>query len=237
MKPPASTITLDFYEKEIGKTGRFKLATHVPGNTASATRKFSTSNSSVCVVFSDGMVYAEKPGTAYITAETFNGKKATCKVTVIDDSSVSVEIPTEYRMDLTHYVKSVKNYQNGSWSSSDTSIATVDSNGKMNTYKKTGPCTVKYKAPSGVVIDINVYVLIRVGVYVTRIEDSTIYNICTVEIVNNTPKILTYVEFDIHTITEDIILKPSIVFLMTTFGKNHQKQADTLSISFPKKQR
>ena len=56
-------------------------ATLLPEESASAV-KFTSSKKSVAQVDANGVVTALKKGTATITAKTYNGKKATCRVTV-----------------------------------------------------------------------------------------------------------------------------------------------------------
>ena len=71
-----TTLTLD-----IGKTANLK-ATLYPSNAANKKCTWSSSNTSVATVDSNGKVTAKKAGTATITVKTSNGKTATCKVTV-----------------------------------------------------------------------------------------------------------------------------------------------------------
>ena len=71
-----TTLTLD-----IGKTSNLK-ATVYPSNAANKKCTWSSSNTSVATVDSNGKVTAKKAGTATITVKTSNGKTATCKVTV-----------------------------------------------------------------------------------------------------------------------------------------------------------
>ena len=71
-----TTLTLD-----TGKTSNLK-ATVYPSNVANKKCTWSSSNTSVATVDSNGKVTAKKAGTATITVKTSNGKTATCKVTV-----------------------------------------------------------------------------------------------------------------------------------------------------------
>lgn len=71
-----TTLTLD-----IGKTSTLK-ATVYPSNAANKKCTWSSSNTSVATVDSNGKVTAKKAGTATITVKTSNGKTVTCKVTV-----------------------------------------------------------------------------------------------------------------------------------------------------------
>ena len=71
-----TTLSLD-----IGKTSNLK-ATVYPSNAANKKYTWSSSNTSVATVDSNGKVTAKKAGTATITVKTSNGKTANCKVTV-----------------------------------------------------------------------------------------------------------------------------------------------------------
>ena len=71
-----TTLTLD-----IGKTSTLK-ATVYPSNASNKKCTWSSSNTSVATVDSNGKVTAKKAGTATITVKTSNGKTANCKVTV-----------------------------------------------------------------------------------------------------------------------------------------------------------
>ena len=91
---------------------------------SNTTVKWSSSNSSVAAVSSDGIVTAQAAGTAVITAST-STKSATCKITVVSGTSVS----------LSHTSATVtagktflaRSYTSGvTWTSSNTSVATVN---------------------------------------------------------------------------------------------------------------
>ncbi len=72
------TLTL-----KVGQTAA--LSASIPQNTGCASRIFRTSNSSVAKMTNTswtGSFKAMKAGTAYITVRTYNGKEASCKVTV-----------------------------------------------------------------------------------------------------------------------------------------------------------
>ena len=71
-----TTLTLD-----TGKTSNLK-ATVYPSNAANKKCTWSSSNTSVATVDSNGKVTAKKAGTATIMVKTSNGKTANCKVTV-----------------------------------------------------------------------------------------------------------------------------------------------------------
>lgn len=130
-------------------------ATVSPSNATKKTITWSTSNSAVATV-SNGTVTAVGAGTATITAKTENGKTVTCKVTVTEDV-----VPTSVSLDKT--TASVKKGETVTltatvtptnavnktvtWSSSNTSVATV--NNGIVTAVKGGTATITAKTSNG----------------------------------------------------------------------------------------
>lgn len=115
----------------IGKTSTLKVS----GTSKKVT--WSTSNKKVATVSSKGTVSGKSSGTATITAKV-NNKNLRCKVTVkkptINKTSTSLNVGQTTTLKLTGAtLKSAK--------SSNTSIATVNSSGKI-TAKKAGTCTI-----------------------------------------------------------------------------------------------
>ncbi len=151
-------------------------ATVIPSGAKNKEVKWYSSNTKVATVSSKGVVTCVGGGTARITCETDEGGyKASCKVTVrvkpsgveFDKSEVTVYVTKSVQLNATvlpenAYDKSV------TWSSSDTDVARVDSNGKVtavgsgkaiitvktNTGSKKAQCTVTVK-PKIQVISIN----------------------------------------------------------------------------------
>ena len=103
--------------------------------------KWSTSNKKVATVNSKGKVTAKKKGTATITAKV-GSKKYKCKITVetpsISKSKISLEKGNTYTLKVKNTKRTIK------WSSSNKSIATVNSKGKV-TAKKAGTVTITAK--------------------------------------------------------------------------------------------
>ena len=129
----ASSIKLNKTSLTIytGKTSTLKVS----GTSKKVT--WSTSNKKVATVSSKGTVSAKSSGTATITAKV-NNKNLRCKVTVkkptINKTSTSLNVGQTTTLKLTGAtLKSAK--------SSNTSIATVNSSGKI-TAKKAGTCTI-----------------------------------------------------------------------------------------------
>jgi len=104
-----------------------------------------SSDTSIATVTSTGLVKAVKEGAATITA-TKDGKTATCTVTVNNTATgavekVTIDMPTlSLRKGRTRQLTAFVTPDNATnkqvkWKSSDTSIATVDQNGKVTAGK------------------------------------------------------------------------------------------------------
>lgn len=119
--------------------------------------KWISSNSSIATVDKNGKVTAIKAGTATITATLTNGsgQSASCTYTIkplvseikLNKSSISILIGENYK--FTETVKPIDAFDTSvTWSSSDTSVATVDQNGNVNG-KSAGKTTIKVTANDG----------------------------------------------------------------------------------------
>ena len=145
---PVESVTLDksTYEMTVGDNVTLK-ATVNPSNATDKTVSWSSSNESVATVSQNGEVSALKKGTTTITVTTKDGgKTATCKITVEDKvypvESVTLDKST-YEMTVGDNValKATVNPSNAtdktvSWSSNNTSVATVSQNGVVTAKKK-----------------------------------------------------------------------------------------------------
>ena len=117
-------------------------ATIAPSNATNKAVTWKTSDSSIATV-SGGKVTAKKAGTATITAETVNGIKATCKVTVtnyikLNKDSISLGKGETFKLTADKTVN---------WRTSNSKVATVK-NGKI-TAKKAGTVTITAKTSNG----------------------------------------------------------------------------------------
>ena len=153
-----SSISLKVGESETLK------ATVSPTNATNKGLTWTSSMSSVATVTSDGVVTAKAAGTATITVKTDDGgKTATCNVTVTYNGDPGGEIsvsqvtisPTTANMTVGDTKQfSVKvdpanaTNQEVSWSSSEPSVASVDSKG-MVTAKAEGKATITVTAKDG----------------------------------------------------------------------------------------
>jgi uncharacterized protein YjdB len=153
-----TSVTLNKSTLALKVGGTEKLTKTVKPTTATnKSVSWTSSDKSVATVNSSGTVTAVGAGTATITckAKDGSGKKATCKVTVTKPvTSVSLNVTAlslikGNSFTLTKTVKpSTATNKNVSWTSSDKSVATVDSSGKV-TAVGTGTATITCKAKDG----------------------------------------------------------------------------------------
>ncbi|MEE1318995.1 MAG: Ig-like domain-containing protein, partial [Ruminococcus sp.] len=133
------------------------LKTVSPSN-AKTSYTWSSSNSSVASVNSSGKVTAKKAGTANITVKTSNGKTATCKVTVkpaptsVKISNLGLTLGKGETFIVSQSTNSGSYAWGFSWSSSNTSVATVaktTANKAKITAKGTGTAIITIKTYNG----------------------------------------------------------------------------------------
>ena len=125
---------------------------------------FTTSDRKVATVDNNGKITAVGTGTATITANTYNGLKTQCKVTVkklansikLDKTSITLGIGEQY--DFSSYVPSGTAAYFRSYYSDDPNIASVQKAGGLMTAKKAGTTTMRCKMPNGTQATCNVTV-------------------------------------------------------------------------------
>ena len=136
------------------------LSAGIASNAGCAKRTYRTSNSSIVKMTKTswtGSFKAVKPGTAYVTVRTYNGKEASCKITVkaknipvtgikLNKSNVDLSVGDTAALTATVSPSNATN-KSVTWKSSNTSIATV-SNGKV-TAKKAGTAVITVKSNNG----------------------------------------------------------------------------------------
>ena len=140
-----------------GKSVTLK-ATVAPSNASNKTVTWKSSNAKIATVNAKGVVKGVKAGTVTITATAKDGskKKATKKITVtkpVKVSKVSVSGASKVAVGSSVTLKPVVSPSNATnkkvtWKSSNTAVATVDSNGKV-TGKKAGTVTITVTTNDG----------------------------------------------------------------------------------------
>lgn len=148
-----ASITLDKYSASVAVNGTVNLTATATGGTGSVT--WSTSNSSIAQLSTTSgtsvTVTGKAAGTATVTA-TYSGKTATCTVTVTAAATPTVNSVTVSPNTLSLNVNGTSTLsatvsvsggaaQTVTWSSSNTSVATVSSSGLV-TAKATGTATI-----------------------------------------------------------------------------------------------
>ena len=134
------------------------LTASVVPETAVKTVTWTSSNTSVATVNSNGKVTAVTDGTATITAKTTDGTNlsATCKVTVslkatgisLDKTSLLFSSIGETATLIATITPNIAAYKGVTWSSNNTSVATVNSSGLV-TAKGDGTATITAKTKDG----------------------------------------------------------------------------------------
>ncbi len=82
VKNAPSSITLNYKSKTLSKGGKVDLNSSVNSGAGAFLRKYSSNNTKVATVDVNGIVTAKAVGKATITVKTFNGRSATCLITV-----------------------------------------------------------------------------------------------------------------------------------------------------------
>lgn len=153
------TITSSQSIMQIGSTYAFK-AQVLPSDAADITVTWTSSNDAVATVDSNGLVTAVSSGTVTISVTTNDGNKtAVVKVTVQPPagsvSSISLDcsfIALQNGDSVTLTANTLPDDASDStvsWSSSDESVATVDSNGKVKVVSDSGTAVITVKTNDG----------------------------------------------------------------------------------------
>ena len=155
---PVESVSLDKMEytfKTIGNTVTLK-ATVLPADATDKSVSWTSDKETVATVDANGKVIAKNNGTANITATTKDqGKVATCIITVaqwvtgitLDKTSLTLNEGQEQTLIPTVNPSNAVD-KSLNWTSSDTSVATVDAGGKVTAVSK-GTATIKATANDG----------------------------------------------------------------------------------------
>ena len=155
---PVGEITLSSTSMEllIGQTGQL-TATILPDNATYKGLVWTSSDESVATVDVTGKVTAVSIGTVSIAAHSADGKKsASCEVTVLqkaesitlDQTSLEMYVGDEPITLVATIFPQNTSDKSVTWTSSNSSVATVDSDGKVTAVSK-GTTTISVKATDG----------------------------------------------------------------------------------------
>ena len=154
----ATSVKLNRSTLTLGVGERYGLIKTVSPSSANQSCTWSSSNSSIASVDSNGKVTAKKSGWANITVKTSNGKTATCKVTVkpaptsVKVNPASLTLGKGETYTISQSTNSGSYAWGFSWSSSNTSVATVtkgSANKATVTAKGVGTATITIKTYNG----------------------------------------------------------------------------------------
>ena len=152
---PASIAFAEASENLIvGMTKKLE-ATITPEDATTKTITWTSSNTDVATVSSEGIVTGKGAGTSVITATTYNGKTAKCTVTVeqpittitLNAQTASLWVGKTKALTTTISPTTASNTA-VNWSSSNKNVATVSSKGVI-TAKGKGTCTITCTAADG----------------------------------------------------------------------------------------
>lgn len=152
--PKPKSIKLNKTEATLEKGKMFSLECSVTPSYAEKKITWSTDRRTVADVSPSGKVTAKGSGTAVITAQTSNGKKATCRIIVkelpssVKLSKESLQMEKGDIVKLSYTLSPAGAIDKVSWSSSDSSIVSVDRTGKI-TANNPGTATITVKCPNG----------------------------------------------------------------------------------------
>ncbi len=149
VKNAPNKVSLNKKAITLGVGESFDLNCSLPSGTMANSIKYSSNNSTIATVKNpNGIVTANKVGTATITATTYNGKKATCVVTVknapskVSLNKTSLTLGVGELFDLNSSLPSGTAAYSIKYSSSNSSVATVKAAGGIVTANKAGTATI-----------------------------------------------------------------------------------------------
>ena len=147
-------IKLNKTDIVLGTTESYDLSTTVTnGNLSQVT--FSTGNKKIATVDENGKITAVDVGTSKITAKTYNGKTASCTVTVkkladsitLNKTSITLGVGEKYDLNSSIPNNTAAYYR--LYYSNNTAIAPVQKAGGLVTAKTAGTTTIRCKLSNG----------------------------------------------------------------------------------------
>ena len=148
------SVKLDKSSITLGTTETYTLKTTVENGTLSQV-SFTTDNSKVAGIDSNGKITAFGTGTATITAQTYNGKTASCTVTVkkladsimLNKSNLTLGVGEQFDLNSSIPNNTAAYYR--LYYSNNTAIAPVQKSGGLVTAKTAGTTTIRCKLSNG----------------------------------------------------------------------------------------
>lgn len=133
------------------------IATLSPSNATNKGVTWISSDSNVATINKDGIITAKNIGTTIITATTSNGKKTTCRVTVVDtialktiefdEPNITIKEKDSAILNI-NFIPSNATNKKVTWKSSNPNIVTIDSSGKITAIKP-GTATITVVSNEG----------------------------------------------------------------------------------------
>ena len=154
--PGKVTLNKTSIKVYVGKTYQLKPTVSPNNSTVNKKVTWISSDEKVAAVDENGKVKGKKAGTATITVKTVNGKTAVCKVKVAEIPPTKVTLDKEIvKIDIGQTAKlqakiapADATRKTLSWSSSDQSVAKVNSKGKITALAE-GKTTITVKTVNG----------------------------------------------------------------------------------------
>lgn len=182
-------ISLNLNSVTLNISDRVQLTETVTPTNSVSQVIWESSNDNIATV-TNGLVTAVSSGTATITAKLPNGESATCVVSVsekvikvlrisLNATKVDLKIFGSTQLTATVYPTTATN-KTITWSSSDSSIASVDSNGKV-IGKRAGTVEITAKSANGMIAKCTVVVTsnstIRAASITNNLANDTVINL------------------------------------------------------------
>lgn len=158
---PILSVSLNKTNATLIEGDTIQLNTEInPSNTSdSKVIIWTSSDTNLATVDSNGLVTTKGVGTATITAKTSNGKTATCTIIInqriiniesisLNNTTLSIERYKKYTIVPTINPYNTTNSKEITWTSSNTKVVTVDSNGIIYA-KAIGKATITAKTSNG----------------------------------------------------------------------------------------
>ena len=156
VNPLVSISIKDSTSIQYGQTEQLVVTYNPEDTTDDKTISWTSSDSSIAEVASDGTITAKKVGTATITAKTSNNKTATCNVTVLPVELNSIAIKEQNiilnknenkTLTVTYNPENTTDDKTVTWESSDDTVVSIDNNGTIKALKA-GTVTITAKVGS-----------------------------------------------------------------------------------------